>query len=163
MEQTPPSIEFYGPAASRLAFERGTDGPRVIMVGVDGSRSSERAGAFAVGMARRQGSQLVVVFVQRSSAFASMSPTVAAAARVAMDELAAELRRDVRRTADELGVPIAFVTGQGDPLTVLSETADRAKADSVVVGASMRVGHRFVGSMANRLVRLGRWPVIVVP
>jgi hypothetical protein len=30
-------------------------------------------------------------------------------------------------------------------------------------GASEHVGHRIVGSLATRLVRAGKWPVIVVP
>jgi len=33
----------------------------------------------------------------------------------------------------------------------------------VVVGASEHLGHRIVGSLAARLVRAGKWPVIVVP
>ena len=35
--------------------------------------------------------------------------------------------------------------------------------DAVIVGASAQSGHRFVGSLAVRLVRAGRWPVTVVP
>jgi nucleotide-binding universal stress UspA family protein len=31
------------------------------------------------------------------------------------------------------------------------------------VGASEQAGHRLVGSIATRLVRLGEWPVTVVP
>jgi nucleotide-binding universal stress UspA family protein len=33
----------------------------------------------------------------------------------------------------------------------------------VVVGASEHLGHRIVGSLANRLIRAGKWPVTVVP
>ena len=35
----------------------------MIMVGIDGTRTSERAGSYAAGLARRQGAALVVVFV----------------------------------------------------------------------------------------------------
>lgn len=45
-------------------FERGTDGPKVILVGVDGSDSSMRAAAYASGLARRQHALLAVVYVQ---------------------------------------------------------------------------------------------------
>lgn len=36
-------------------FELGTDGPLSILVGVDGSTTSQRAGWYAAGLARRQG------------------------------------------------------------------------------------------------------------
>jgi nucleotide-binding universal stress UspA family protein len=35
--------------------------------------------------------------------------------------------------------------------------------DAVVVGASLRSGRRFVGSLAGRLLRDAGWPVTVVP
>jgi nucleotide-binding universal stress UspA family protein len=37
------------------------------------------------------------------------------------------------------------------------------RADAIVVGASMKAGHKLVGSLAIRLVRAGKWPVTVVP
>ena len=50
------------------AFELGTDGPKVILVGVDDSVTSLRAGAYAAGLARRQGARLVIVYVEQHSA-----------------------------------------------------------------------------------------------
>nr|WP_269724390.1 universal stress protein [Pseudofrankia inefficax] len=51
----------------------------------------------------------------------------------------------------------------GDPFTELRHTATEVAADLVVVGASSSAGHRLVGSIATRLVKLGLWPVTVVP
>jgi len=45
----------------------------------------------------------------------------------------------------------------------LRRVADEMRADAVVVGASMQAGHRWIGSLAVRLVKAGRWPVTVVP
>ena len=45
-------------------FELGTDGPSVILVGVDDSVTAARAGWYAAGLARRQRARLVVVYVE---------------------------------------------------------------------------------------------------
>ena len=161
---TPVDREEYGPEARPLPFERGTDGPRVVLVGVDGTRTSLRAGSYAAGLARRQGAGLVVVFVSSPAAYAGMmTGVVAGAVQQTHDELAAELRQDCRRGAEELGLPVTFLCRRGDAYTELCKAADESRADLVVVGSSEQAGHRLVGSVAARLVRTGRWPVVVVP
>lgn len=58
---------------------------------------------------------------------------------------------------------MTFLCRRGDAYTELCKAADESRADLVVVGSSEQAGHRLVGSVATRLVRAGRWPVIVVP
>jgi nucleotide-binding universal stress UspA family protein len=149
------------------AFELGTDGPKVILVGIDDSVTSLRAGAYAGGLARRQGARLVCVFVEQLSALYGASAGVSAGAMAAQEEAlsatAADLRRRVEEAAVERGLPLTFVAVRGDPYTELTRVADELRADAVVVGASAKAGHRFIGSLAVRLVKAGRWPVTVVP
>jgi hypothetical protein len=57
------------------AFEIGRDGPGVLVVGVDGSTTARDALAYAVGMGRREGSELIIVQVGNP-----VSPAAAAAA-----------------------------------------------------------------------------------
>jgi nucleotide-binding universal stress UspA family protein len=145
------------------AFERGTDGPRVILVGVDGSPTSLRAAAYAAGLARRQRSKLVAVFV--ATVATPIAGWVPGAEQVAVDaaaEVDAELRGLMTRAA-ELGIDAEYRAVRGDPVAQLSRIADELPADAVLVGASEQAGHRLVGSIAVRLVRVGRWPVTVVP
>ncbi|MEV0224144.1 universal stress protein [Streptomyces sp. NPDC050704] len=145
-------------------FERGTDGPKVIVVGVDGSDSSFRAAAYAAGLARRQRALLALVYIQPvMSAGAALGVPIAETT----DEIAEGLVREIRTATEQVkgifDVRWEFHTLRGDPYNGMVSAADRLKADAVVVGASEQAGHRFVGSVAIRLVKAGRWPVTVVP
>jgi nucleotide-binding universal stress UspA family protein len=144
-------------------FEFGTDGPKVIVVGVDGSPTSLHAGAYAMGLARRQRSKLVVVYVENTTAMAAMMPATAGAYAQSEDQIANELRQQVEEYTSEAGVECEFVALKGNPFTELTRIAEQNQADAMVVGSSSQAGHRFVGSLAVHLVRSGRWPVTVVP
>jgi nucleotide-binding universal stress UspA family protein len=147
-------------------FELGTDGPSVILVGIDDTVTSLRAAAYAAGLARRQHARVVVVYVAPLGsvvAASSVGATVLAAEAAAHDELAGSLRDRADRMAAELGIPVTFVAAHGDPYHEIKRVAEETRADAIVVGASAQAGHRLIGSLAVRLVRAGRWPVTVVP
>jgi len=147
------------------AFELGTDGPNSILVGVDGSEASLRAGAYAAGMARRQGSRLTVVFARPlpGVAFALDETGVVGLAQLeANDAVEAELRERLRRYVYELAVGI--VVRRGPPFKVITGVADEVRAEAIVVGSSRPgVVLRPGGPLAVQLVKARRWPVIVVP
>ena len=146
-------------------FELGSDGPRVILVGVDGSRSSLRAGAYAAGLARRQRSLLVIGYVQPVGAV--MVPAAAAGIAEAGRGIAEEIRAPIHEALDRLpqdAMPSwEFRTRVGDAYGGLVKIAEEVRAEAVVIGASEHAGHRIVGSVGVRLVKSGRWPVTVVP
>ncbi len=153
-------------ASDDSKFELGTDGPAVILVGVDDTITSQRAGWYAAGLARRQRARIVGVFVAPLSGLGSGGPGGAALA-VARDQAFAATADDLRRRAEEvgaeLGISVSLVAARGDPFSEICRIADEMKADAIVVGASTKAGHRFVGSLAVRLVKAGKWPVTVVP
>jgi nucleotide-binding universal stress UspA family protein len=145
-------------------FERGTDGPKVIMAGIDGSASSLRAAAYAAGLARRQNALLALVYVQPViPAGVALGAPVTGTTQEIADELVEEIRTSAERVKDLWRVRWEFHTFRGDAYAGLVQAAEELTADAVVVGASESAGHRFVGSVAVRLVKAGRWPVTVVP
>lgn len=162
-EEPPPTGPDRQPQPVGSRFELGTDGPSRVLVGVDGSRTSMRAIAWAAGLARRSGAPLVVVHVVAPSAMAAISPQGLAAVREAHEQVADELRALVLASCADVGVAAEFVIAPGDPFAELTRVADERRVDAVVVGASEAAGHRLVGSLATHLVRVARWPVTVVP
>ena len=81
----------------------------------------------------------------------------------ALDETAAGMQRRAEEYAGVMGMSLTFVAARGDPYTELLRVADEVRAYAVIVGASAKAGYRWVGSLAVRLVKAGRWPVTVVP
>jgi len=149
------------PSDKDASFELGTDGPRSILVAIDGSAAAARAGWYAAGLARRQGASVTAVFVARRPA--GPAADGGAAGEGFPWEAAEEARRGVEEVFQELGVPITFIAASGDPFTVLCRIADDIRTDALVVGASARAGRRLARSLAARLVKAARWPVTVVP
>lgn len=137
----------------------------MILAGLDGSQSSMRAAAYAAGLARRQRSLLVLVYVQPLGMVSA--PEAAASTADLGRQIAAELEQEIRGAVERIsdGEPVRweFHTVSGDPYNGIVEAAERLRADAVVIGASEKAGHRFLGSVAIRLVKAGRWPVTVVP
>lgn len=144
-------------------FELGTDGPSRILVGIDGTETSMRAGAYAAGLARRQGSHLIALYVASTSPLAAQLAATAAAMIQTQDEIARQLRDAVLEGAKLIGIDAEFVLRRGNPYRELITVANELRVDAVVVGASGQSGRRFVGSLAGRLVRDATWPVTVIP
>jgi nucleotide-binding universal stress UspA family protein len=144
-------------------FELGTDGPSRILVGIDGSETSMRAAAYAAGLARRQGSHLIALYVAATNPMAAQMAATTAAMIQTQEEISQQLRTAVMEGARLIGIDAEYVFRRGNPYAELITVADALRVDAVVVGASMKSGRRFVGSLAGRLVRDAAWPITVVP
>nr|WP_296774270.1 universal stress protein [Rhodococcus sp. (in: high G+C Gram-positive bacteria)] len=153
---------FEPEAAASHVFEYGVDGPKVILTGIDGSDSAWRAAAYAAGLSRRQGSLLVLVYVQplATAAWGQAGISLVETGKEIADELLAYIQKS---TEGRETIRWEFRTATGDPYNGLVAVADELRADAIVVGASEHAGHRMFGSVAVRLVKAGRWPVTVVP
>jgi nucleotide-binding universal stress UspA family protein len=137
------------------------DGPGAILVGVDGSTSSMRAAAYAVGLARRQRSRLVAVYVRALPPLLMPLADASGSATTTLIQTHDDVERELRAVLENLDAELVVRTGE--PYAELLEVARAIRADAVIVGRSVRALHRIAGSLATKLVRCGRWPVTVVP
>jgi nucleotide-binding universal stress UspA family protein len=159
LSMTPPAADRED---SPMDEEPG-DGPYLILVGVDGSDTSMRAGAYAAGLARRQGSRLVCLYVRGAHVLSAAGAEAVGYIEDAQDAVAAEIQQSIVANSARLGIDVTLQVREGNPFTEIVRLADERHPDAVVVGASMQAGHRIIGSLATHLVRSARWPVIVVP
>lgn len=134
-----------------------------LLVGIDGSDTSLRAGAYAAGLAMRQRARLVCLYVRTFKVTAGVGVAAIPSMQKAHDDIARELREMVESQSARIGIHAEFVEREGNPFTEIVRLADELPADAVIVGASTKAGHRFVGSLAVHLVKISRWPITVVP
>ena len=134
-----------GQPACDPAFKHG------VVVGFDGSLSSERALAYAVGMAKRQGSGLVIVHVANrlpATVWAGCEPPVF----VDVPDHRTEILGLELACADYLSdVSWILIERGGDICHELEEVGREYAADAIVVGGTRGLMGRLFGSVAGRL------------
>ncbi len=139
------------------AFQHG------VVVGFDGSLSSERALAYAVGMARRSQCGLVIVHVANrlpATVWAGCEPPVF----VDLPDHRTEVLGLELACADFLaGVPWILVERGGDICHEIEEVGREFAADAIVVGTTHGLLGKIFGSVSGRLARRANRPVIVIP
>jgi nucleotide-binding universal stress UspA family protein len=139
----------------------------VFVAGVDGSDSSWRATAYAVGLARRQNALLVLVHVlpmHPTAVMAGVAWMLADGDRIIAEQLRRRIVVGLACTVEAPPLRWEFrVLRATDVVAGLARTADELRADTVIIGASRGLRHRLCGSAGVRLVKSGKWPVIVVP
>ncbi|AUG77334.1 Universal stress protein UspA [Kitasatospora sp. MMS16-BH015] len=152
-----PVLEGQALRACDPVFQHG------VVVGFDGSLSSERALAYAVGMARRSRCGLVIVHVANrlpTTVWAGCEPPVF----VDLPDHRTEILGLELACADYLsGVPWILVERGGDICHEIEEVGREYAADAIVVGSTHGILGKLFGSVSGRLARRANRPVIVIP
>jgi nucleotide-binding universal stress UspA family protein len=138
---------------------------RRILVGLDGSRGSERALAWATARAGETGASIVGVHVLTYSKelYRDLPPTGITRWRHDLED---QLRGPWTEPARQAGVGLELVLVEDDsPAAGLIKTADRQHVDLVVVGAHGEGGiaDRLLGSTSYKLAHRAHQPVVVIP
>jgi nucleotide-binding universal stress UspA family protein len=137
-----------------------------IVVGTDGSETAAVAADFAIEMAERYGSQLVVASSYTPAPEDRLAKEQANAPQEIqwsinpMEDVEATLR-DVEEKARERGIKTVSEARQGDPADVLCEIAEAHEADVVVVG-NKGMHRRILGSVPNSVSHKAPCSVVIV-
>jgi nucleotide-binding universal stress UspA family protein len=133
-----------------------------IVVGIDGSDTSYRALAMAIGFALRDDGCIHACFVDHLPATASLGglfvPVPVVANPVNDEQLARYVTEELFNA--RVGGDFTFCSGETCPeLELLAETC---KADLIVVGRSAHP-HLHPGGVPRQLVSRAHFPILVVP
>ena len=138
-----------------------------VLIAIDFSACSQRALEYGAAMAATFGAKVTIAHVY--------SPLVIAVPEAVIPISAADLQHAIDRnevglataaaTAQQLGVQaVDTVLLEGQPWHEVVRLADDRQCDLVIVGTPGRgaVGHFFLGSVAEKIVRKANRPVLVV-
>jgi nucleotide-binding universal stress UspA family protein len=140
---------------------------RRILAPTDFSRNADLAVRWAVRLGTLMKAQVTVLFVLDLSlgAISGLPPEMAS--MYATGDLLARVRRE---TADEMGrlgrryPQVTTLIRERSPRPEILRTADRLRADLIVMGTHGRTGlaHVVFGSVAEHVVRYAKMPVLTV-
>jgi nucleotide-binding universal stress UspA family protein len=138
---------------------------RRILCPVDFSEPSETALDYAIDLAKKFGADVQLVHVYQLPVYALPD-----GAMMAGPEFTTKVTTELSRALAELakgktGVTLETHLVEGIPYKEVVRLSEELKADLVVMGTHGRTGlkHLLLGSVAERVVRSSKVPVITVP
>ena len=137
-----------------------------VAVGTDGSDTAGKAVEFAMDLAEKYGARLVVI-----SSYKPVSESrIKQEQKEAPDEIQWSINptedveailADVEEKAQEAGLAVTTVAGDGEPADVLVDHAEEQNADLLVVG-NKGMQRRILGSVPNSVANKATCTVVVV-
>lgn len=140
--------------------------PRRILVATDFSELAEKATGWALELARRYEARVDLVHAW-SPPLVGSPEGVSPVSAVLINDLEREAKQAMTRALERYrtaGVALEGTVVCSDPRDAVVETAEKLKADLVVIGTHGRRGLKraLMGSVAEAVVRTAPCPVLVV-
>lgn len=141
---------------------------RKILAATDGSRGGNRAVIAAVQLAKATGATLSFVTVGGNISAAELRRLARSEGGVgeALELISNRVLDQARMRARRLGIAKVKVhIGWGDPAEVIIETANREKADVIVIGrrGRSRLAGLLLGSVSQKIASLAPCIVMIIP
>ncbi|MDG6996203.1 MAG: universal stress protein [Nitrososphaerota archaeon] len=137
--------------------------PKTILVAVDGSDSGYRAADFAIGLATKLGSEVLILYVIGAS---SADPDYRIPANMveAFEDMGKEVLGKCEARAKNSGTKFNEILVTGDPVSEILRQAEDKKVDCIVMGKRGlgRLEKLLMGSVSTKVSNLSEIPVILV-
>ncbi len=139
---------------------------------VDYSETSQEAVAYACHVAQELGAELHVVHVWDKPSYVADGVMVARPGQPAKslgemirENAEAEMKEFLQSCNVPAGLTVTHRLASGEPASTILRIADEIGAGLVIIGTHGRTGvrHLLLGSVAEKLVRASRVPVLTVP
>jgi nucleotide-binding universal stress UspA family protein len=135
-----------------------------ILVGVDGSASSNRAVVHALEQAELSEATLHAIFVVDTRQYPEPALSSAELTTSAIEDWGQEQLDEVVERAEPLDVEVVSLCCHGDPVHEIIGYADSIDADVVVLGyqGQTHANEEHIGSVADRVVQNAGRPVLII-
>ncbi len=135
-----------------------------ILVGTDFSSHSEKAVAYAVGLAKQFEASIILVHVIESFGYSVTDSMTVVGHDKALTVTAKALLDNLKKELVEQGISVKSHLADGSPYRELIDKAEAEAVDLIVVGTHGRSGveHLLIGSVAEKIVRAASCPVLTV-
>ncbi len=134
-----------------------------VMVGFDGSTTSQHALAYAAGLSHRIPGKLFVAYVAPHPPSIGLATFGAEAMTVSSIDDGVWPRRLAAEALQRMPTQWEFISCFGEVATSLERLAQEYHADVLVVGRSRLPRRHVLASVPARLARHARCPITVVP
>ena len=143
-----------------------------ILVPTDGSKTAQKAGAYAVGLAKQLHASIIVISVMDKRLLVSRTVSVARSLRGVAESLDDYLREAAEKHAGEItnlcekkGVRSKTVIKPGHPVEEIVKEAEKSKVDLIVMGShgQSALAAAFLGSVTYGVIHKDtKIPILLV-
>ena len=138
-----------------------------ILVPIDGSSYSIKAGEYGIDLAKTYGATVISLYVIDETAVRSLGRLSGQDAQTLRRKLHLEGKsclNSLHQRAQEEGVELTEVIKEGLPHRVIVELAEEKGVDLIVIGKVGQRGPRriLIGSVTERVMEAAKCPVLVV-
>ena len=137
----------------------------IVLFPTDGSETATEAATHAIDLATRHDAAFHVLYVVDHHRVSQMAPKLGTDhIKRTLEQEGERITSELAETAREAGLETTAIVQEGAPGETITDYAEEADADAIVMGTNGRSGidRLLLGSVAERVIQLSERPVMTV-